>query len=352
MIREFRALHEEHAEVFDPSTTPGYNNAAGPCEAVVNMGPVQPPQRKGRVLQYSRQKLHELQNKFDELQSLGVVSHPEETGITVQYINPAFLRQWGISLSDVIGRCRSLFKAPTFPTSWRGQYIENHCNLAISCENWSHQGIFSDPPLSHSLFTEPDGTDDDILGPAPRALASSHGTRCVTLLGETEPTATAALHMQWVPDLTPVTTSRSPGILAVPWPLEHCRRGPDDKRPHPGPTRAPPRCPWSTPPCPSKCLLYAELCQSLSVLAWIIWWPWHHASGVRHLQPNRPSQAAPNGTYDPTPPFSSHCRRLLYGAWHQVPGHCRLIQWVATHHACHKIRWSIGAYRAWYATSS
>ena len=56
MIRELRALHEEHAEVFDLSTIPGYNNAVGPCDAVVNMGPVQPPQRKGRVPQYSRQK--------------------------------------------------------------------------------------------------------------------------------------------------------------------------------------------------------------------------------------------------------------------------------------------------------
>ena len=58
MIREFRALHEEHADVFDPSTIPGYNNAVGPCQAVVNMGPVQPAQHKGRVPQYSRQKLH------------------------------------------------------------------------------------------------------------------------------------------------------------------------------------------------------------------------------------------------------------------------------------------------------
>ena len=91
MIREFRALHEEHADVFDPSSIPGYNNAVGPCEAVVNMGPVQPLQRKGRVPQYSRQKLHELQNKFDKLQSLGVFSRPEEAGITVEYINPSFL---------------------------------------------------------------------------------------------------------------------------------------------------------------------------------------------------------------------------------------------------------------------
>ena len=89
-------------------------------------------------------------------------------------------------------------------------------------------------------------------------------------LARPQPTATAALHMQRVPDLTPVATSRSPRILAVPWLLERCRRGPDDGRPHPGPTRAPPRCPWRTPHCPSRCLLYAESCPSLSVLAWII----------------------------------------------------------------------------------
>ena len=55
------------------------------------MGPVQPPQRKGRVPQYSRDKLVELQLKFDELEKHGVFVHPEEAGINVEYLNPSFL---------------------------------------------------------------------------------------------------------------------------------------------------------------------------------------------------------------------------------------------------------------------
>ena len=41
-----------HDDVFNP-TIVEYNGAAGPVEATVNMGPVQHPQRKGRVPQYS-----------------------------------------------------------------------------------------------------------------------------------------------------------------------------------------------------------------------------------------------------------------------------------------------------------
>ena len=41
----FRSILEEYDEVFDPNYT-GYNGHVGPSKAVVNMGPVQPPQRK------------------------------------------------------------------------------------------------------------------------------------------------------------------------------------------------------------------------------------------------------------------------------------------------------------------
>ena len=42
----------------------GYNGAVGPFEATVNMGPVQPPQYKGRCPQYARDKLVELQQSL------------------------------------------------------------------------------------------------------------------------------------------------------------------------------------------------------------------------------------------------------------------------------------------------
>ena len=71
----------------------GYNGAAGPFEAVVNMGPVQPPQRKCRLPQYAPNKLVELQHKFDELESLGIFQPPENLGITVEYLNSSLKSQ-------------------------------------------------------------------------------------------------------------------------------------------------------------------------------------------------------------------------------------------------------------------
>ena len=64
---QFRQVLQTYDDVFNP-TVVGYNGVAGPIEATVNMGPVQPPQRKGCVPQYSRDKLVELQEKFDELE--------------------------------------------------------------------------------------------------------------------------------------------------------------------------------------------------------------------------------------------------------------------------------------------
>ena len=62
----------------------GCNSAVGPFEAKVNMSPVEPPQRKSRLPQYARNKLVDLQNKFDELEKLGV-------NVVVEYLNPSFL---------------------------------------------------------------------------------------------------------------------------------------------------------------------------------------------------------------------------------------------------------------------
>ena len=70
----------EFDEVFDTEYK-GYNGASGPFEAVVNMGPVQPPQRKGRLAQYACDKLLELQQKFDELEKNGVFARPGDIGI-------------------------------------------------------------------------------------------------------------------------------------------------------------------------------------------------------------------------------------------------------------------------------
>ncbi|XP_070576935.1 uncharacterized protein [Ptychodera flava] len=89
-LAEFRKIHQDFDDVFNPCIK-GYNGASGPFQAVVNMGPVQPPQRKGRLPQYSRNKLIELQQKFDELEQMGVFARPEDIQVNVEYINPSFL---------------------------------------------------------------------------------------------------------------------------------------------------------------------------------------------------------------------------------------------------------------------
>ena len=86
----FHSLHKEFSSVFTPRFK-GYNGACGPVQAVVNIGPVQPPQRKGRVPQYSRDKLIQLQDEFDHLESLGVFAKPEDIGVVAEYVNPSFL---------------------------------------------------------------------------------------------------------------------------------------------------------------------------------------------------------------------------------------------------------------------
>lgn len=55
------------------------------------MGPVKPPQRKGCLPQYARDKFIELQGKFDHLEQPGVFRRREDVGITVEYLNPSFL---------------------------------------------------------------------------------------------------------------------------------------------------------------------------------------------------------------------------------------------------------------------
>ena len=84
------AINLKYDEVFNPRIAK-YNGASGDIQAVVNMGPVLPPQRKGRLPQYNTNKMHDLQSKFDELEEAGVFAKPEQVDTTVEYLNPSFL---------------------------------------------------------------------------------------------------------------------------------------------------------------------------------------------------------------------------------------------------------------------
>jgi hypothetical protein len=61
---KFKNMLHKYDSLFNPHFS-GYNGAVVPLEAKVNMGPVQPPQRKGRVQLYSKDQLVTLQEKFD-----------------------------------------------------------------------------------------------------------------------------------------------------------------------------------------------------------------------------------------------------------------------------------------------
>jgi len=87
---KFRNLLVQYNSVFAPAIT-GYNGAFGPLQAKVNMGLVEPPQRKGRLPLYCCNKLVELQQKFNELENLGVFCRPEDIDVSVEYLNPSFL---------------------------------------------------------------------------------------------------------------------------------------------------------------------------------------------------------------------------------------------------------------------
>ena len=86
----FLSILDEYDEVSHPNYA-GYNGHVGPFEAVLNMGPVQLPQRKGHLPQYARNQLVELQAKFDELETMGVFGRPEDVPVNVEYLNRSFL---------------------------------------------------------------------------------------------------------------------------------------------------------------------------------------------------------------------------------------------------------------------
>ena len=55
------------------------------------MGPVHPQQRKGCLPKYACGKLVELQQKIDELKTMGVFNRLEDIGVSVEHLNPSFL---------------------------------------------------------------------------------------------------------------------------------------------------------------------------------------------------------------------------------------------------------------------
>ena len=86
---QFKWALYKYDNVFKPDI-PGYNRATGPTKAQDNMGPVEPlpPQRKGRLPQYSSNRgAREVWRAWER----GVFQKSEDIGVAVEYLNPSFL---------------------------------------------------------------------------------------------------------------------------------------------------------------------------------------------------------------------------------------------------------------------
>ena len=66
------------------------------------MGPVLPPQRKGRMHQYNQDKLKELQDTFDELKKCGVFVKPEQVNVSIEYLNLSCIVQKPNGVLDLL----------------------------------------------------------------------------------------------------------------------------------------------------------------------------------------------------------------------------------------------------------
>ena len=69
-----------------------YNGHSGNKQGVVNMGPTNPSKER-RLPHYPHDKLVELQQKCDNLESLGILKRPEAIPVHVEYLNLSFLVQ-------------------------------------------------------------------------------------------------------------------------------------------------------------------------------------------------------------------------------------------------------------------
>ena len=83
-------INRMYDQVFCPDL-PLYNGHSGRVECHINMGPVKPPQRKGRLPYYDHKKMVLLQEHFDDLERQGVLRKPEEVGVVAEYLNMSFL---------------------------------------------------------------------------------------------------------------------------------------------------------------------------------------------------------------------------------------------------------------------
>ena len=70
---KFIDINKAYDNVFNPKV-PLYNGHSGKIQGIVNMGPTLPPQRKGHLPHYNPERLHEPQQKCDDLEAMGILA--------------------------------------------------------------------------------------------------------------------------------------------------------------------------------------------------------------------------------------------------------------------------------------
>ena len=94
VAEQLEAAHQELSEVFDESLVGGYNGYFGPHECRLNWVSKDRPQaNKLKVANYDHSLNGLMQEVADELTRQGVLGDPQEMGITVQAVCPAFLKR-------------------------------------------------------------------------------------------------------------------------------------------------------------------------------------------------------------------------------------------------------------------
>ena len=88
--QSFNNINTQYSSVFNPNFG-SYNDASGPVRLNLDLGQHLPPPRKGRLPSYNSTNLMILQEKFDELEHLGIIARPEDLGMTVLHSSPSFL---------------------------------------------------------------------------------------------------------------------------------------------------------------------------------------------------------------------------------------------------------------------
>ena len=89
-LSAFTELHRNFDAVFE-SSIGRYNGYSGKLKARVLFGSAVPPSKKLHAPTYSNQNLQLLQDKFDELESEGVLGRPEDHGVIVEHVSASFL---------------------------------------------------------------------------------------------------------------------------------------------------------------------------------------------------------------------------------------------------------------------